>query len=204
MFNNLSVIAPTQRSIALQTHRGSDIKNLIELPPGEQEHAKNRRLRLKYGQQWVVRKPAVGVYNCVGHVWASRRTTVTHDLESTVMMIFKDDGYRIIDGYKEALMVGDLVTYWESVGRHENFYHVGIISELKPIVGSNVGNGRLPGNIPWVISKWDSTSEEVLHHYKQVPFPYLDHIPLLERGLHEPECQFWTDRPLLMHGMTKP
>ena len=65
---------------------------------------------------------------------------------------------------KEALLSGDVATYWESVKPHTTFIHVGVV-EMRPSE-SRFAKSR----IPWVLSKWDSTSGEVLHHCRDVPF----------------------------------
>ncbi|HWE36572.1 MAG TPA: hypothetical protein VG406_08400 [Isosphaeraceae bacterium] len=171
------MLGPTRRSIALQTHRGSDIKNEIAPGPEERHVRKYRLLFERFRPRWTERKPPSGAYNCVGHVWACRRTAVFDDLERQITVICRADGYRAIDRLREPLAVGDLATYWEAARGHRTFWHVGVISELRP----GLAAGSPP--IPYVLSKWDDTSGEVLHNYADHPFP--DGI----------EVEFWTDRP---------
>src|SRR4051812_42504553 len=99
----------TERSITLQTHLGNNIKNLVELPPGPREINKFKKILSKHSS-WEVRRPPYGVCNCVGHVWANRRTCVVSEIESNVILLFKDDGYRVFDCKNETVWPGDLVT----------------------------------------------------------------------------------------------
>ena len=120
------------------------------------------------------RKPACGVYNCAGHVWASRRTTILEDFAWN--MVLADDGYRQLD-QGEPPAPGDLVIYRD---REHGFLHVGMIAELRQGITAE------SPPIPWVLSKWDSTSGEVLHHFADVPFAKQGFALVIE-------C--WTDRP---------
>ncbi len=111
MLENLRLHRGTERSIVLQTRRGREIKNVIDVDP-EYHHLEKYRLVFQKHPRWEERKPPVGGYNCVGHVWASRRTGVFDDLEDQLNIIFEDDGYRVVDPAREKLQPGDLVTYW--------------------------------------------------------------------------------------------
>ena len=158
MFEALRLLGSTSRSIELQTHLGNDIVNEVGLEPEQIHIDKYNSLLNRFRLNWTQRKPPVGVYNCMGHVWACRRTSVYDDLERQLGTIFADDGYRIVGWPNERLFIGDLVTYWGSAGSSRMFYHVGIVSELR----SSLGGSSV---IPWILSKWDDTSGEVLHHY---------------------------------------
>jgi len=104
-----------------------------------------------------------------------------------MLMIFEDDGYRAVDPSVEQLKLGDLVTYWGDAQKHSEFYHVGMIFELK----RGVTHGSPP--IPLVLSKWDSRSGEFLHIVSD--YPFLDDVPFLERANYKVEIEYWTDRP---------
>jgi hypothetical protein len=104
---------------------------------------------------------------------------VFDDLEDQLQIIFEDDGYRMVDDRKERLKQGDLVTYWMPQQPKPIFLHIGMIFEIRPGVSEDS-----PG-IPWVLSKLDSTSGEVLHHYHDVTF--------IEGVNHE--VRFVTNRP---------
>jgi hypothetical protein len=174
MFEELRLFGPSVRSIVLQTHRSNEIKNEIALEPDERRRRLYAHLRGKH-QFWRERKPPCGVYNCVGHVWACRRTAVYEDLDRQVSSILADDGYHVLDWPRESLAVGDVVTYWDSAKSHKGFIHVGIVFELRCIAGGGQ-------QVPWVLSKWDDASGEILHHYQDCPFS------------NETEPEFWTER----------
>jgi len=170
MFDDLRIFGNTERKIVLQTRLGTDIKNAIDPAPTAQQVAKFNRL-IAARPRWTLRRGPVGGYNCVGHVWASRRTGVFDDLESQIDRIMQDDGFRTT----EVCVPGDLVAYWQKLengGRR--FVHVGEVVELRSMLGTDV-------KIPWVLSKVDATSGEVLHHFRDVACDF-DTI------------EFWTDR----------
>jgi hypothetical protein len=106
-------------------------------------------------------------------------------VEEELQKIFEDDGYRRTS--EEGLKVGDLVTYWLPEQPRLKFLHVGMIFELKEMALGMTGHSV---RIPWVLSKMDSTSGEVLHHYRDVTFI---------EGV-EPEVVFLTDRPASAGG----
>jgi hypothetical protein len=174
VFEELRLVGPSARSIVLHTHRSTVIKNEIALDPDERCRRKYELLRGKHSG-WNERKPPSGVYNCVGHVWACRRTAVYEDLDRQVLSIRDDDGYDALDWPRESVAVGDVVTYWESAKIHKGFFHVGVVFELRCLTKDSL-------KIPWILSKWDDASGEVLHHYKDCPFST------------EIEAEFWTDR----------
>lgn len=141
MFEEAQLLGPTERSIVVQTGRGREVKNLIELEPGERERKRYERLFQVHGQFWVQRKPPTGVYNCAGHVWASRRTTILD--EDAWFMILEDDGYRRLEA-NEPPIPGDLVLYRDpQVG----LLHVGMI------VSTERGLTDQSPRIPWVIEQ---------------------------------------------------
>jgi len=180
MFEELRLLGPTARSIVLHTHLSSPIKNEIALEPEDIDIRKYQYLLGKH-PNWHPRKPPCGVYNCVGHVWASRRTAVYESLDRQVLRILDDDGYQPLDWPGESLALGDVVTYWDSAKNHKGFVHVGIVSQLRFLTQG-------AQQVPWVLSKWDDVSGEVLHHYTDCPFS------------KEIEAEFWTDRTLGRSG----
>jgi hypothetical protein len=175
MFEELKLLGPTERSIVVQTRKGTGIENLVELDPGEAERRRYDLLLERFGANWTQRKPATGVYNCAGHVWASRRTSILKT--ECWQTILKEDGYRQLrDG--ETPVAGDLVLYAdEDVG---DYLHVGMILEVRD------GISRESPRISWVLSKWNSTSGEVMHHAHDVPYD-MHEIPF--------RIEYWTDRP---------
>ncbi len=111
-------------------------------------------------------RSAASMYNCVGMVFASRRTAIDVAL---VPRILEEDEYRRIR-WEEAEL-GDLVLYFD---RHGNVSHVGMIAS--PIVEGT--NDLRPVR---VLSQWGSDGEFV-HPLKAVP-----------ALLGAPE-EVWTDR----------
>jgi hypothetical protein len=177
MFEHLRLLKPGETGIVLQTRLGHNIKNAIDIDPDETHVRRFQGLVHKFG--WNERKPATGGYNCVGHIWACRRTGVFDDVEDQLNLIFKDDGYRVIDPAKESLVPGDLATYWRPAYPRPTFLHVGMIVEMR--------QGLTPQSprIPWVLSKIDSTSGEVFHGVQNIEFiKGVNHLVI-----------YWTDRP---------
>lgn len=174
MFEELKLLGPTEQSIIVQTRKGTSITNLIEVEPDESTRRKYRLLLDRFGQNWQERKPAVGVYNCAGHVWASRRTSILEN--KCWLTIFEDDGYRRLP-LDEVPMSGDLAVWSDNQG---DFLHVGMIMEMRP------GVSPTSPPCPWVLSKWNSTSGEVLHYVQDAPFNKQDFPFTIE---------YWTDRP---------
>jgi hypothetical protein len=175
MFEEAHLLGFTERRIVVQTHRGRNVENQIEAEPGEQQRRKFDLLFKKHGAAWLQRKPACGVYNCAGQVWASRRTSIFED--AAWEMILADDGYRRL-GSGEPPAPGDLVIYRDP---RSGFLHVGMILAL--------GEGITPDadRIPLVLSKWDSASPEVIHYVHATP-------PWEQQGFAV-ETEYWTDRP---------
>jgi hypothetical protein len=127
VFEEIRLLGRRREGILLQTRRPRDIPNVVEPhPPPASVQAKFWRLR-KSHPLWEVRKGPTGIYNCVGHVWASRRTSVFTDLEQWVLTIREDDGYRIVDLRRERPASGDVIAYWESVQPYKTFLHLGIV-----------------------------------------------------------------------------
>jgi hypothetical protein len=97
------------RSVALETRRNRKIDNVIAPESGPRGDLAYARIVSKYGQLWINRKPACGMYNCFGLVFASRRTAIYNE-KSEVAHILKDDEYRPV-ARRSDLRVGDVVLY---------------------------------------------------------------------------------------------
>jgi hypothetical protein len=168
MFEMARLVGTDPKGIILQTRAGHDVANSQSCEPDVTIPARYDRLRRKHFL-WVSRKPACGVYNCFGLVWASRRTSI-YD-ESEISKILLDDGYRRL-ATDSQLRPGDVVLY-----RYPgNTRHAAMVVELKPLGTSTV---------PWVLSKWGPVFGEDLHAFLDVP-----------RDLEGCMIEFWTDRPL--------
>lgn len=177
MFEELKLLGKTEKSIVVQTRKGTSIDNLIEIDPGESERRRYQLLFERFGRNWRERKPATGVYNCAGHVWASRRTSILAD--GAWKVILQEDGYRLLSSM-EVPVAGDLVVYVDAAGEKHNFLHVGMILEMCEGVSSN------SPRVPRVLSKWNSTSGEVVHFDHDTPFG--------KQGITA-RIEYWTDRP---------
>ncbi len=158
-----------ERSIPLGTRKGTFIRNerRDELLPEqlqvgvdncEQTHP-SARLR-----------SITGKYNCVGMVFASRRTWIDTD---DVQQILEEDEYRLLPGLFEKADIGDVVVYKES-GKIE---HVGIIIEKR----ENPAKAMVSIKI---LSKWGPWAEYI-HDPEDV-------LPSFGKPV-----EVWTDRKLI-------
>ena len=107
------------------------------------------------------------VYNCMGMVFATRRTWVEPD---HLEIILKDDGYRpVID--ETDLARGDVVVYRDD---QQTVTHVGVVAEIQT-------NIREATREVLVLSQWGRDGE-YFHHVEDVS-------PLLGKP-----SEYWTDR----------
>jgi len=107
------------------------------------------------------------VYNCMGMVFASRRTWIDPE---HLYMILEDDDYRRVL-HEGELVRGDLVIYRDEEG---HVTHVGLVAEVR----TNLREAR------WeviVLSQWGEVGE------------YFHHIDDVEPNLGKP-TEYWTDR----------
>lgn len=175
MFELARLIGTAEPQIVLETRRGTRVRNFQAPDPGQRARAVFNGL-LQSHPNWVTRKDPCGIYNCFGHIWAARRTSIYE--QSEVDVIRRDDGYRDLQA-AEAPRPGDLAIYLEPAD--SSILHVGLISELRYLsdaAGKQVGNPAI-----WVLSKWNDAAGEVLHHLKDVPWSADDF-----------RVEFWTDR----------
>jgi hypothetical protein len=63
----------------LTTRAGNDIPNEVIPEPDPMEYAKQVRFLKKYGKNWQFRRAPGGGYNCAGHVWGSRKTSILEE-----------------------------------------------------------------------------------------------------------------------------
>jgi hypothetical protein len=165
------------RRIVLQTHLGAEIRNEIALHPVPDHAVRKWERLLDQHTRWRVRKTATGIYNCFGHVWASRRTAVYDKFDEAVLKVREDDGYRVLDLNRETPWVGDVVTYWEEINPYKECKHVGRVASVEPRKG-------LPP-VVYVLSKWDDASGEVFHEVSDYP-----------KSFGNVRVEYWTDRPV--------
>ena len=175
MFEELKLLGSTERSIVVQTRKGTSVENLIEADPGETGRRRYRLLLERFGQHWRERTPAIGVYNCAGHVWASRRTSILAD--DVWRTVLREDEYRSLSD-AETPVAGDLALYVDD--ESGQYLHVGMILEM--------GDGIAPESpkIPRILSKLNSAFGEIVHYERDLPYG--------KQGISA-RVEYWTDRP---------
>ncbi len=174
MFDDLYLFGMEERSIVVQTHKGTALANVIEVDAGPAHRRKYRRWSEIHGRQWQTRKPVTGIYNCAGHVWASRRTSLTDPRQWRT--ILKEDGFVKID----TPVADDIVLYVDE--DNNEIIHVARVVELR--------EGFTPESekYPWVVSKWGPISGEAMHFVHDVPY---------EKDGYRFRIEYWTDRPII-------
>lgn len=113
-------------------------------------------------------RSSTSIYNCMGLVFASRRTWVDPDY---IALILHGDEYRRVAKLFD-VKIGDIVLYKGNDGK--DITHVGIVVEVKPQITTASFQFK-------VISKWGAFGEYI-HSMEDVP-----------EGLGHPS-EYWTDR----------
>ena len=173
MFDDLLIRSSAEPSIVVHTHKGTELANVIEAAPGPMDQAKYGRWFQRHGQQWQPRKPVTGVYNCAGHVWANRRTSLTEYRQWWT--ILDEDGYV----QTNTPVADDVVLYIDE--DNNEIIHVARLVELREGITSEAKK------IPWVVSKWGPISGEAMHFAHDVPYA---------RDGYRFRIEYWTDRPM--------
>jgi hypothetical protein len=156
MFEFIEFIGSVESKIEVQTKKGTPIDNTQSPNPDAKTIMFFNDLVGKH-PRWVLRKEACGLYNCAGHIWASRRTSI-YD-QKYYELIIAEDKYRTLVA-DEKPKHGDIALY--KCG--SSILHVGMVSEIRFIDSSdNLG-------IPWILSKLNDGYGEILHHYCDVPW----------------------------------
>jgi hypothetical protein len=142
-----------RRSIPLSTRDGSHIPN-FRRPEATPEARRSIAAELKRDHDNAELRSSSSTYNCVGHVFASRRTWVESD---HLLTILQRDGYaQLKDQFK--LSIGDIVVY---ENQHGEITHVGQVVATR----DNLEDGHRDVT---VLSKWGEYGEYV-HEYLDVP-----------------------------------
>lgn len=175
MLELLRLSGSEERGIVLETRRRSRVANSQAAEPDEHAIGVFGHL-LTTHPNWKLRKQACGIYNCFGHVWAARRTAI-YD-QPDVETILQDDGYRKLIR-PETPMLGDVALYYDT--RSRNLLHAGLVCELQSVLSLTQEKIGIPA--PWIQSKLNDVSGEVLHHYRDVHY-------------EDFQLEYWTDRPL--------
>ena len=182
MFEEEILLGVVERCIRLDTHLGTPIPNSIGPEPDEKARQFYERIRKKFGSRWINRKPATGVYNCFGMVFASRRTSILDN--EVIRLILKEDGYRRLSTQTD-LHTGDIVLYRDC--ERDDIYHVAMVTRWQPLVmpSDSVGAHSRTGAC-YVLSKWDRFCGEDEHH--------IEHHCWVDADV---QLEYWTDRPEL-------
>src|SRR5438477_10720110 len=166
MFDVLEILPPTPASISLATRRGNAIKNEVLPAITDYERRHYDRFRKDHGTpSWVNRKPACGGYNCFGHVFATRRTSIVGEQTSQIPMIIDDDGYSAITNRRDALP-GDIALYFDR--RSAEYLHVAQVVDVQPIRGPDGATAF--GSSVRVLSKWGPVEGEDVDHIEEVRY----------------------------------
>ena len=141
------------RAIPLATKRGT------EIPNERRWESHPDALRVSYElfrreRPAVILRSLTATYNCMGLVFASRRTWVDTEF---LGMISQEDGYRVVMRHQD-LAPGDILVYRDERGR---VVHVGVVLEIVPDLLQ--ARRRLK-----VLSKWGRDGEYI-HDPEDVP-----------------------------------
>lgn len=152
--------------IPLSTRKGNQIPNEQQLLLSKQELEEARAYVLEQRPR-VHARSLSNIYNCMGMVFASRRTWIhTDQLE----MILKEDEYRLLNDLAE-LERGDIAVYRDFEGKVS---HVGIVAEAGLYLNS--GQRQVV-----VLSQWGQAGE--FFHSAEDVNPLLGTL-----------SEYWTDR----------
>lgn len=178
MFELLGLAGSPEQGIALETRLRRSIENSQAADPGARSHALFSHL-MSLHPNWELRKHSCGIYNCFGHIWAARRTSILD--QPAIETILRDDGYRRL-APQEHPMLGDIALFYDPSGTY--LWHAGLVSELRRLVTAS--NQQFGAPAIWVLSKLNEVLGEVLHNSNDVHSPY---------GADPITVVFLTDRP---------
>jgi hypothetical protein len=160
MFEQAVILGNTERQLLLATFKNNQIRNSVQPQPTERDIRLYQLFLKKYaGPSWVERRPITGIYNCAGHVWASRRTSILEPSEWE--KILEEDGYRRLQE-NESPRTGDIAIY--VLEDNNEIWHVARVYGLAP------GITQQSNPLPRIISKWGPIAGESLHLAHDVPF----------------------------------
>ncbi|MCH8032754.1 MAG: hypothetical protein IH950_03210 [Bacteroidetes bacterium] len=151
MFEILKMAGTQKKSIALDTRLGNPIENEIAPTPSDKNIEKDQFLYQNNILKWTRRVQSTGQYNCLGHVWASRRTSIYS--EAARKLILTDDGYTELF-FSSAPLPDDFIVY-EDVDSGD-YLHIGRVIA--------VSNSEIK-----ILSKWDDSSGEYIHSPEDAP-----------------------------------
>jgi hypothetical protein len=142
-----------RRSLPLSTRKRNHIENLIRPEMPDEALLAGWQYCRGLHPHVILRSLSVR-YNCVGMVFATRRTWIDPD---QIPRILKDDEYKRLDDWNSTACVGDIVLYRDE---DNNIAHVGVIISIDPDFQSSKPSIR-------VLSKWGPWAE-VIHELDDV------------------------------------
>jgi hypothetical protein len=152
--------------LPLATRKGRQIPN-DRRPESAPERLKAAKEIVTRSHLTAKNRSLTSLYNCMGLVFASRRTCIDTD---ELRGILKDDDYHKLSSQND-VKVGDVVVYNDEAG---HVTHVGIVSEIRP-------NIIQASNDITVLSQWGNDGE------------YFHRIDDVSQFLGIPS-EYWTDR----------
>lgn len=168
-----------KNSIPLATRCGTPIPNERRMERSPQQLNAAKEYMLKGHPDRELRSLS-GTFNCMGHVFACRRTCI--EPEHFLKLIAKDDGYRCLDT-AENPMPGDVAVY---VGKSsQKVEHIGVIINVVPDIMNARFNLR-------VLSQFGSDGE---YFHKDDDLP-----DALSVGVGILKLTIWTERQLRYAG----
>ena len=146
-----------RNSLKLSTKKGNHITNELrkEASPATLKAAQN----LHKDQNPAARlRSSTATYNCMGMIFACRRTWVAPEFLSLCLRkILKDDEYKKLER-RDNLSIGDLVVYSDASGE---ITHIGAIASISPNI---MGKTKYE-----TLSKWGRDGE-YFHDIEDVPY----------------------------------
>lgn len=137
------------RALKLSTRQGNHIRNFIK-PEWSPQELREALRQCREAQPNIKEiRSSSGIYNCVGMVFASRRTWVEPD---EVEQILREDGYTPLAGVLQDAKLGDVVVYRNDRGK---VAHVGIIIRI-------IEDHALAKRSYDILSKWGPWAE-IIH-----------------------------------------
>ena len=158
--------------LALETRKGRQIPN-DRAPEQHPDSLRAARQMLEGSHATVRVRSLTGVCNCMGMIFAARRTCIDTDEWS---MISEDDEYHRLDS-PDDVRPGDVVVYRDARG---HVSHVGLVSEVR----CDLRDGTRSIT---VLSQWGRNGE------------YFHRVDDVHQLLGTP-AEYWTDRRTLETG----
>lgn len=157
--------------LSLDTRKRRPIPNEVrdQRHPASMAAAKNM-----HAQNGIICRSLDSTYNCMGMVFAGRRTWVDPEHFD---LIVTDDSYRKL-ATGERVVAGDVIAYR---GKNNEVTHVGAVVEVRPTATPNppIGAGLM------ILSQWGADGE-YLHEGHM--------LPRALAGAGTPRFEIWTDR----------